>query len=162
MEAFTAEIITKHYHVTIQHLKIIWVHNERDVNLKIMFDVIDIRCIGSKSDYLHAAERSAVQPHRVEGFLKEPQAATVWLMSDHGAHACHAAMVAECRDSVVNPNPLCQHFLWEEIGENCIVPGQNPCLTAWLSVECCNYIAFLMHAAIFGWYFSRSLRGKST
>jgi hypothetical protein len=30
--------------------------------------------------------KDAAQPDRVEGFLKAPVAATLWLMSDHGAH----------------------------------------------------------------------------
>ena len=59
---------------------------------------------------------------RVEGFLKAPLVATFWLMSDHGAQLRWKAGPLG-----VNPNPPCQHSLWEETG----VPGENPRSQRW-------------------------------
>jgi hypothetical protein len=66
--------------------------------------------------------KDAAQPDRVEGFLRVPLAATLWLMSDHGAQLRLKGHLGN------NPNSPCQHSLWEETG----APGENPRL----SVEC--------------------------
>jgi hypothetical protein len=63
--------------------------------------------------------RDSARPDWVEGFLKAPLAATLWLMSDHGAQL-------RWKDQLgANPNPPCQHSLWEETA----VPGENPRLS---------------------------------
>jgi hypothetical protein len=53
-----------------------------------------------------------VQPDRVEGLLRAP------LMSDLGAQL-------RWKGEWANPNPSCQHSLWEETG----VRGENPRLS---------------------------------
>jgi hypothetical protein len=62
--------------------------------------------------------RSSTSESLVEGRLC--MAATLLLIFDHGAQPrCKKGQLG------ANPNPPCQHYLWEETG----VPGENPRLS---------------------------------
>ena len=63
--------------------------------------------------------KDAAQPDPVEGFLRTPLTATLWLMSNHGAQLRWKNQLG------ANPNPPFQHSLWEETR----VPGENPRLS---------------------------------
>ena len=80
--------------------------------------------------------KDAAQGDRVEGFLRAPLAATLWLMSDHGAQLRWKGQLG------ANPNPPCQHSLWEETG----VPGENPRLSAehWLTLFAKYHVSVIL------------------
>jgi hypothetical protein len=62
----------------------------------------------------------------MEGFPRAPLAATVWLVSHHGAQLRWKGQLGGEGGGGANPNPPCQHSLLEETG----VPGENPRLSA--------------------------------
>jgi hypothetical protein len=62
--------------------------------------------------------KNTAQPDRVKGFLRAALASTLWLMSDHGAQLGWKGQLRN------NPNPPCQHSLWEEIW----VLRRSPCM----------------------------------
>jgi hypothetical protein len=65
--------------------------------------------------------KDAAQPDRVEGFLRAPMAATLWLMSDHGPQLRWKGQLG------ANPNPPCMSTFPAGGYQR---PGENPRLSA--------------------------------